>query len=54
MVIQTFRHNLQEEGKMVVASLLTEELTTLLLVTWVALAGIVNGQPHQDQGNQGQ
>ena len=29
-----------------------EELTTLLLVTWVVLAGIVNGQPHQDQGDQ--
>jgi len=55
MVIQTFRHNLQEGGMMVVAaSLLTEELMTLLLVTWVALAGIVNGQPHQGQGNQGQ
>ena len=26
---------------------ISEELTTLPLVTWVALAGIVNGQPHQ-------
>ena len=31
---------------------ISEELTTLPLVTWVALAGIVNGQPHQDQGDQ--
>ena len=26
---------------------ISEELTTLPLVTWVALAGIVNGQPLQ-------
>ena len=29
---------------------ISEELTTLLRVTWAALAGIVNGLPPQDQG----
>ena len=41
-----------DEGKLKENVDISEELTTHRLVTWVGLAGIVNGQPHQDQGDQ--
>ena len=41
-----------DDGKLEENVDISEELTTLPLATWVALAGIFNGQPHQDLGDQ--
>ena len=42
--------NDDDDGKLKENVDISEELTTLPLVTWVGLAGIVNGQPHPHQG----